>query len=178
MSQLALYLFGSPRIELDHQPVTVDTRKAIALLAYLALARQPHSRDSLATLLWPEYDQSHAYAALRRTLSALNKALGGYGLAIEREAIGLDDQAEVWIDAEQFQHRLAECRKHGHAENEVCARCVEPLTQAVDFYREDFLAGFSLRDSGNFDDWAFFQTEHLRLGLIGALDRLVQQLNA
>ena len=90
MSQLALYLFGSPRIELDHQPITVDTRKAIALLAYLALARQPHSRDALAALLWPEYDQRHAYAALRRTLSALNTALGGYGLVIERESIALD----------------------------------------------------------------------------------------
>ena len=76
MPRLTLTLFGSPRIELDQQPITVDTRKAIALLAYLALARQPHSRDALAALLWPDYDQSHAYAALRRTLSALNKALG------------------------------------------------------------------------------------------------------
>ena len=178
MPRLALTLFGSPRIELDQRPITVDTRKAIALLAYLALARQPHSRDALAALLWPEYDQSHAYAALRRTLSALNKALGGYGLAIERETIGLDDQADIWIDAEQFQNRLAECRAHDHAENEVCARCVAPLTQAVDLCREDFLAGFSLRDSAAFDDWSFFQTEQLRRELVGALDRLVQQLNA
>jgi DNA-binding SARP family transcriptional activator/Tfp pilus assembly protein PilF len=178
VSRLSLTLFGAPRIELDQQPITVDTRKAIALLVYLALTRQPHSRDALAALLWPEYDQSHAYAALRRTLSALNKALGGYGLAIERETIGVDDQADVWIDAEQFQHRLAECRKHGHAENEMCARCIEPLTQAVDLYREDFLAGFSLRDSGDFDDWAFFQTEHFRRELVGAHDRLVRQLDA
>src|SRR5512139_325330 len=118
-ARLSLFLFRSPRIELGGKPVAVDTRKAVALLAYLAMTSQPHSRDALATLLWPEYDQSHAYAALRRTLSALNKALGGYGLAIERESIGLDDQAEVWIDAGQFRHRLAECRTHGHAENEV-----------------------------------------------------------
>lgn len=174
MSRLALYLFGSPQIELDHHPITVDTRKAVALLAYLAVTHKAHNRDALAALLWPEYDQSHAYAALRRTLSALNKALGGYALAIEREAIGLDDQADVWVDTEQFQHRLAECRTHGHAENVVCARCVEPLTQAVELYREDFLAGFSLRDSGDFDDWTFFQAETLRRDLAGALDRLVR----
>jgi DNA-binding SARP family transcriptional activator len=172
--RLALTLFGSPRIELDQQPIAVDTRKAIALLAYLAMARQPHSRDALAALLWPEYDQSHAYAALRRTLSALNKALGGYGLAIERETIGVDDQAEVWIDIEQFQQRLAECRQHGHADSEVCARCIEPLTQAVELYREDFLAGFSLRDSAGFDDWQFFQAESLRRDLLSVLDRLVR----
>ena len=131
MSRLSLSLFGSP----ESNSISNDrggTRKAIALLTYLALARQPHSRDALATLLWPEYDQSHAYAALRRTLSALNKALGGYGLAIEREAIELDDQADVWIDAEQFQNRLAECRKHGHAENDMCAQCIEPLTQVIE----------------------------------------------
>jgi DNA-binding SARP family transcriptional activator/predicted ATPase len=173
-SALSLCLLGSPRLELDGQPVTVDTRKAIALLAYLAVTRQPHSREALAALLWPDYDQSHAFAALRRTLSALNGASGGYGLAIERESIGLDDQADIWIDVEQFQNRLAECRTHGHADSEVCARCLEPLTQAVDLYREDFLAGFSLRDSAAFDDWQFFQAESLRREFLGVLDRLVR----
>jgi predicted ATPase/DNA-binding SARP family transcriptional activator len=177
-SRLSLYLFGSPRIELDGKAAIVDTRKAIALLAYLAMTRQPHSRDALATLLWPEYDQSHAYAALRRTLSALNKAIGGYGLAIERETIGLDDRAEVWIDAEQFQQLLKECRQHGHADSEVCARCVKPLTQAAELYHADFLAGFSLRDSSNFDDWAFFQTEQLRRELASVLERLVHHHGA
>ena len=50
------------------------------------------------------------------------------------------------------------------------------MTQAVDFYREDFLAGFSLRDSSDFDDWVFFQAENLRRELVGALDRLVRHL--
>jgi len=75
MSRLALFLLGPPRIERDGVLVDVDTRKAIALLAYLAITRQQQSRDTLATLLWPEYDQTHARATLRRTLSVLNKAL-------------------------------------------------------------------------------------------------------
>ncbi|HEX8034295.1 MAG TPA: hypothetical protein VF510_10630, partial [Ktedonobacterales bacterium] len=70
MSRLTLRLFGTPRIECDGSPVVVDTRKALALLAYLALTRQQQSRDTLAALLWPDYDQSHARATLRRTLSA------------------------------------------------------------------------------------------------------------
>jgi DNA-binding SARP family transcriptional activator len=177
-SRLSLFLFGSPRIELDGKPVAVDTRKAIALLAHLAITRQPHSRDALAALLWPEYDQPHAYAALRRTLSTLNKALGGHGLAIEREMIGLDDQADWWIDVDHFQQLVKDCRQHGHAESEVCARCVEPLTHAAGLFREDFLAGFSLRDSNDFDDWAFFQAEHLRRELASVLERLVHQHGA
>ena len=54
MSHLSLFLFGPPRLELDSAPVELRRRKALALLAYLATTRQPHSRDALATLLWPE----------------------------------------------------------------------------------------------------------------------------
>ena len=74
LSTLTLHLFGAPRAEIDGKPVVTDTRKAIALLAYLAVTRQPQTRDALATLFWPELDQTHARAALRRTLSALNAA--------------------------------------------------------------------------------------------------------
>ena len=54
MSTLKLHLFGAPRAEIDGIPVVTDTRKAIALLAYLAVTRQPQTRDALATLFWPE----------------------------------------------------------------------------------------------------------------------------
>jgi DNA-binding SARP family transcriptional activator len=72
MPKLALYLLGPPRIELDGQAIPLGRRKAVALLTYLALTRQPHSRDALATLLWPELDQSKARAGLRSALSSLN----------------------------------------------------------------------------------------------------------
>ncbi len=81
MSVLSLFLFGPPRIEIDGTSISVDTRKAVALMAYLATTRQQHSRDSLAALLWSENDQSHGCAALRRTLSTLNKALNGIWMA-------------------------------------------------------------------------------------------------
>ena len=77
MPGLNLFLLGAPHVERNGTPIEVDTRKAIALLAYLAVTRRVHSRDALATLLWPEHDQARARAVLRRTLSALNKALDG-----------------------------------------------------------------------------------------------------
>lgn len=173
-SHLSLFLFGSPRLELDGKPVTVDTRKAIALLAYLAVTRQAHSRETLAALLWPEYDQHHAFAALRRTLSALNKAISGVGLEIERETIGLTEGAAITLDVHDFQQNLADCRAHGHPAGDVCARCLDRLTAAAALYRGDFLAGFSLRDSADFDDWQFFQAESLRRDLLSVLDRLIR----
>ena len=67
MFRTTISLLGTPRIEHNGVPVEVDTRKAIALAAYLAVTKQSHTRDALAALLWPEYNQSRARAALRRT---------------------------------------------------------------------------------------------------------------
>lgn len=173
MNRLALAFLGLPQIEHDGVPVTVDTRKAIALLAYLAITHQHHSRDKLAALLWPDYDQSHARGALRRTLSTLHKALDGGWLDLERETIGLSHQDTIWFDVEAFASQLARCRAHRHPITSVCPQCVEPLTEAVKLYRDDFLAGFSLRDSPEFDDWQYFQAEGLRRDLAGALERLI-----
>ena len=77
MTQLTIYLLGTPRFERNGENINLDTRKASALIAYLAIAKQRQSRDTLAALLWPEFDQTHARATLRRTLSTLNKALDG-----------------------------------------------------------------------------------------------------
>jgi DNA-binding SARP family transcriptional activator len=167
-------LLGSPRIERDDLPVEVDTRKAIALIAYLAVTGQSHSRDALAALLWPDADQASARAALRRTLSTLNKALAGEALDIDREAIGVRRDAHLWVDVAEFRGHLAECQRHGHPPSDACPNCLAPLTRAVVLYRDHFLAGFSLRDSPEFDDWQFFQSEGLRRELAGALERLVR----
>jgi predicted ATPase/DNA-binding SARP family transcriptional activator len=89
MSQLALYLLGPPRIELNGEPVHIGRARAVALLAYLAVEGGLHRRDSLAALIWPEYDRSSARADLRRTLSLLNRKLGKGWLVADRETAGL-----------------------------------------------------------------------------------------
>jgi predicted ATPase/DNA-binding SARP family transcriptional activator len=173
LSSLRLSLLGSPHIERDGVPVEVDTRKAIALFAYLALTGQAHSREALAALLWPEYDQDRAYANLRRTLWSLNRAVGKERLDIDQDTIGLRRGAGFWLDVDAFRSHLHQCQTHGHADSDVCAACIPPLTAAVKLYRGDFMAGFTLRDSPDFDDWQFFQTESLRSELAAVLEKLV-----
>lgn len=172
----SVYLLGSPRIERAGLTVHVDTRKAIALIAYLAVQSGFQSRDTLSALLWPESDQAGARGALRRTLSVLHKALGGTGLHIEREAVTLS-QAGVWCDLLVFEAAFAECRAHGHTPNEVCNRCLEPLSQAVSVYKGDFMQGFTLRDSSDFDEWQFQQSEHLRRKYAQTLEKLIRLNN-
>ena len=161
MSLLKLYFLGTPRIELADEPVTMDTRKAVAMLAYLALSGERQTRDSLAALLWSEFDDARAKAALRRTLSTVKTAVSATPLSISRDAIGLEPDA-VWCDVAQFQ---------GAVEN-------GDWETAVSLYRDDFLTGFSLRDSLPFDDWQVIQVEALRRDMASALELLCQQQQA
>ena len=172
MPDLALYLSGIPRIERDGWAVVLARHKALALLAYLAVTGTPHRRDALAAFLWPELDQTHARAALRRTLSSLHIALAGDWLAINRETIGLPPSPAVRLDVAQFRQLLAQCRGHGHPESAPCPDCLPLLAEAAALYRGDFLAGFTLRDAPAFDEWQFFETESLRRELAAALEQL------
>ncbi len=174
MPRLMLYLLGPPRLERDGELIQVSRRKAVALIAYLAVTGGHHSRDTLATLLWPEYDQSRARADLRRTLSVLNRTLGEGWLTADRETAGLNPDADLWLDVDQFRQRLSACETHGHPVTEICPDCVPLLEEAAALYHDDFLAGFTLRDSLAFDEWQFFQTEGLRDELANALERLAR----
>jgi predicted ATPase/DNA-binding SARP family transcriptional activator len=178
MSRLALYFLGHPRIELDGSPLQVGRRKATALLAYLVMTGRGHSRDALATLFWPEHDQSQARAGLRRALASLRKALGEGWLYADRESVALEPDVQIWLDVAEFQDRLAECRTHGHPLDQTCPDCLSALAEAATLYRDGFLAGFTLRDCPGFDEWQFFQTEALRDDLASALERLVHGYSA
>jgi DNA-binding SARP family transcriptional activator len=163
-------------MELHGTPVEVDTRKATALLAYLAVTGEAHQRDTLAALLWPDYDQVSARGALRRTLSTLNRALDktpgeGY-LEISRESIGLAAGADIWQDVGEFLRLAASLDEHGHEKDEICPACLQSLKAAAALYHEPFMAGFNLRDSYPFEEWQFFQEETLRRELSGVLEKL------
>ena len=172
MSRLKLYLFGPPRLERTGVPLDLGRRKAEALLAYLAITDQRHSRDALATLFWPESDSSRGRAGLSRTLSVLNKALGAGWVAADRETVTVNPDADLWVDVIHFQQLLADRRSHGHPDNMVCAACLPMLEEAAGLYQADFLTGFTLPDSPQFDEWQFYQTEGLRRELASALERL------
>ncbi|HVQ89140.1 MAG TPA: BTAD domain-containing putative transcriptional regulator [Actinomycetes bacterium] len=158
MANLRIQLFGAPEVLLDGQPVTFDTRKALALIAYLAVTGRSHRRERLAALLWPESEQPKARAALRRTLSVTGAI--GSALIIERGEIGLD-RASVWCDVTAFEALVG-------SENP------DDLRQAIALAPDQFLAGFTLRDSVEFDDWTASTTERLRDRLSSALARLTE----
>ncbi len=174
MSELRLFLLGTTHLEYDNTPVKLTRRKVIALLAYLAVTGKQHSRESMATLLWPDLDATSAFAYLRNALWMLKQIPAEAWLEVEQDLIGLRLDETLWVDVARFESNLAVCKGHHHPENEVCAACLPLLKEAVDLYQGDFLAGFTLEDSPDFDEWQFFQSESLRRKLTGALEKLVK----
>lgn len=166
MRRLDLYLLGSPTLLLDGQTIVVERRKAVALLAYLVLEPRPHRRDALATLLWPEHSQARARSGLRRILNTLKHTVGLDWFQITRETIQVKQQGELWVDIWRFRELLA----LGLSGTYGCAH----LQQAIALYRDDLLAGFTLRDAPAFEDWRYFNAETLRQQLTDAFKVLLQ----
>lgn len=183
MARIELFLLGPPRLERDGVPLQFDTRKILALVAYLAVSDleaegRRHSRDSLIALLWPELEPSRARANLRRNLSLLRTALEGEWLVVDRQTIGTDPNADFGLDVERFVRLVRAWETHDHAPEQVCPRCLEALAEAATLYRGDFLEGFGVRDTVAYDDWQFFQAEGFRQELALALERLVHGYGA
>jgi DNA-binding SARP family transcriptional activator/Flp pilus assembly protein TadD len=173
--QTRIYLFGAPRFEKRGLPAPVDTRKATALLAYLLLGETGsyagYTRDRLAALFYPESDQTSARGALRRTLSALRKAVGSDCLLTQGERVELKMDC-LWVDVVDFREELKKIHSHPHSPGQVCRDCLPILERCAVLSEAGFLAGFSLRDSPEFDDWQIYQAEALRLERAAVLDKL------
>ena len=71
---IEIRLLGSPAVLYAGESLSIPSRKATALLAYLAMRPdEPISRDHLAGLLWGESSNDQARANLRQTLTQLRR---------------------------------------------------------------------------------------------------------
>jgi DNA-binding SARP family transcriptional activator len=160
---LTIRVLGPLEVSVEGAPLVVDTRKALAIVALLAVERRTFARDELAALLWPEADDESARGALRRTLSVLRTALGDRWLITDRSAVRLEPPPD--LDLAAFEVAAA-------------ADDVASLRVAADLARGPFLAGFGLRDSPGWDDWRAARESALERAVGDVLDRLADALSA
>jgi class 3 adenylate cyclase/tetratricopeptide (TPR) repeat protein len=168
MPRLILTLLGGFRARLDAgAPVALPTRKAQALLAYLAIpAGLAHPRDKLASLLWGSTVETTARTSLRQTLYALRKCLGGADqqvLRVDGETVALDPAA-VTVDVGEFEQRVAEGTPAA-------------LAEAAGLYQGELLEGLSIPEPP-FEDWLQAHRERLREVALRALGRLLRHQRA
>ncbi len=147
---LSIALLGTPTLTLDASPLPITRRKSRAILYYLASHTQPLTRDHLLALFWPDLERPAAQQTLRTTLHGLRKSLGK-NLLVEEDTLGLT--SEVDVDVRRFEAGLFAARQQPN---------ILSLIATLLLYRGDFLDGFSLPDSPEFDDWAAAERERLR----------------
>ena len=154
LRRLIVNLFGSAWLLFDGAPWTFSAPPAcLALLAYVALRRQPVRRAVIAAALWPDQTDAEARANLRRHVHRLKRALpvvkGSEWLLDEGGGLAWNhDVAQV--DVASFLTDVADG---------------ERAADAVDLYRGDLLEGYE-------DEWLTIERERLRMLYLGALQRL------
>jgi DNA-binding SARP family transcriptional activator len=167
MAHLSLSLLGPLQITLDGQPVTgFKSNKVRALLTYLAVeAHQPHHREVLAGLLWPDWPDRDALSNLRYALSNLRQVIGDHTaqppfLHIARDTLQFNTASDFSLDIAV----LADSREGLGG--------LSDLEKAVSLCRGSFLEGFSLPDAAPFEEWALLTRERLARQMSSALLRL------
>src|SRR5579884_713462 len=140
---LRVRLLGQFGIELDGIAVEPpSSRRARALLAWVALDRRMHSRSALASRFWPDVLDESARTSLRSALSALRKALGPDSdryLIAGRDEVGLAGDSLVWTDIGEFELCMAEGR----------------LEEALALSHGELIAGLD-------DDWVYERRDQHR----------------
>jgi predicted ATPase/DNA-binding SARP family transcriptional activator len=179
MNGLSLTCFGTVKATRDGEPLS-DFRydKVRALLVFLAVeAAQPHRRETLIGLLWPELPYEAARANLRQGLATLRTALGDRSatppfLLISRESVQWNAAADTWVDVNVFTDLLQTCSRHSHRHPSHCHACARRYAQVAELYRGGFLAHFFLPDSAPFEEWAALKREALQRLALEALSYL------
>jgi DNA-binding SARP family transcriptional activator len=126
------------------------SRRARAVLAYLALNPGPHARAQLAARFWPDVLDESARTSLRAALTELRRALGpaAGSVVATRDSVALDGE-ELHVDVRAFEAALG----RGDPAAAVAA-CDAPILDGFD------------------DDWAHEARDAHAQRLAGALERL------
>jgi DNA-binding SARP family transcriptional activator/tetratricopeptide (TPR) repeat protein len=174
VARLQVALLGKPLIYHNDRPVTFPTRKALGLFTYLIVEGGEHNRAEMTALLWPNSNSAHGRGALRVTLAQLRDALHESEeqlphLISDRETLAFNTSSEFTLDLNNLPFNRARERNHVDAQDEKTT-----LRTAVENYRGEFMAGFSLDDAPEFDQWVTIQREFWSSRIEPAINRLCE----
>lgn len=140
-------------------PATVR-RRHLAVLAVLALAPRPLSRDELVEMFWGGEPERRARHSLSNALSGLRALLGPEAITARKDRIALADDVALEVDALQF---AAACEARD-----------DP--RAMTLYGGPFLAGVHVPDAPSFDEWATRARARFQRLFVDACERRVPLL--
>ena len=158
---LQIRLLGQFDTRVDGKRVTIPTRAAQSLLAYLVLtAGTHHRREKLAGIFWPDTTEESARKNLRQELWRIRKAISAqqssaneYFLADEM-TLTFNRDAEYWLDVSQMERPDLD---------------LQSLTANLALYQGELLPGF-------YDEWVSIERERVQTIFEARMAHLLEQL--
>jgi DNA-binding SARP family transcriptional activator len=163
---LRIWLLGHPTIQLGNQlfETHLNTRTR-ALIYYLVVNHQTHTRDELATLFWDDMPNVQARKNLRNILPFLRHFLSSY-VMITHQTITFNHHTSFWLDVDVFSLLLTP---------PLDKVATNQLWEAVRLYQGDFLHGIGVRHAPQFEEWMMLERERLRAMVLDALTILAER---
>lgn len=173
MSGMSIQLFGQFIFWRNGEVISgFETHKVQKLFCYLLLHRhRSHSRESLASLLWPETTTAQSKKKLRQTLWLLQSALGLQQepvhdrlLLVEPCRVQINAEADIWLDVAVFEKTFDLVERI--VGQELDAQQVQALQNAVELYQGPLLEGC-------YEDWCLYERERLQNRYLAMLEKLM-----
>jgi DNA-binding SARP family transcriptional activator len=178
MSRISIQLFGQFCVRRNEQVLAgFEAHKVQELFCYLLLHQQHfHSRESLASMLWPDTTTGQSKKRLRQTIWLLQSALGSQNepihkrlLLVQPDRVQVNAGADLWLDVAIFQKAFE--LVEGLAGRELHAQHVQALQNALQLYRDPLLAGC-------YEDWCLYEREGMQNKYLAMLNTLVSYCEA
>lgn len=139
--KLEARFLGTPVIIKDGEEVFFSYNKVNALVYYI-LVRGTVMRDELSGILWADKPDTVARKNLRNAIYEAKKMLGSETFISPRKAIiKVNPDVEFDIDVKRFE---------------------ENPEENLDLYKGDFLQGFFIKDSVEYEDWYLSERNRLK----------------
>jgi DNA-binding SARP family transcriptional activator len=170
---ISIQLFGQFCVRRDEQVLAgFESHKMQELFCYLLLHRyHSHSRESLASLLWPDITTAQSKKKLRQLLWHLQSALGSKAeavrdrlLLVESERVQVNTKADLWLDVAVFEKTFEFVQ--GIAGRELDPQKMRTLQNAVQLYQ-----GPLLEDC--YEDWCLYEREHFQNKHLAMVEKLM-----
>ncbi len=173
MSMTKISLFGKFAIESnDRCTHKLDTRKSEELLCFLLLNRErPHSRESLAEILWGENPARQSKNYLRKALWQLTSSLEQFCfyndhdlLLTDSDWLQINPEFFYWLDVAVLENAFEKTK--GIRGRDLPKEQIDLTVQAVEAYGGDLLEGW-------YQDWCIYERERLQHLYLALVDKLM-----
>ncbi|MFZ5352479.1 MAG: AAA family ATPase [Bacillota bacterium] len=142
MEMLTVKLFNTPYVKKGDKLIVFPFKKAEALFYYMLIKKQA-TRDELVNIFWGDNDDETARKNLRNAIYTIKKVFDEDILTTpNRSIVAINENIGIETDLQNFL-------------NEKDMRSIEQ-------YSGDFLQGFAIKDSEQFEQWVVHNRELLR----------------